>query len=253
MISLKQFRRGLRIFLATFWIIAFAWLFYSLQARGFDASVLESDGDVQVNVTNETIAFKPLTDPSSVGLIFYPGALVDPDAYAPFARAVAEAGYFVTIVKVPFGMDLFDWQSAEVVARTEAIIAEEVDQTAWIVGGHSRGAKMAAQLASEHPELFKGLLLVGTSHPRENDLSHLQLDVVKIYGSADGLASEEEVEAFAGNLPASTHFVRIDGGNHRQFGYYGWQLGDGQASIDRATQQQQTVDAILAQLRRVAP
>lgn len=246
----KYVHRGIRIFFATFWLIAFSWLFYSMQARGFDPSILESDDDVRVHATEETIRFEPVADTTTAGLIFYPGALVDPDAYAPLARQLAEAGYRAIVVKVPYRLDVFYWQWEEVVARTSAVISEDANRR-WILGGHSRGGKMAARLAGERPEWFKGLLLVGTSHPREDDLSHLQLDVVKVYGSEDGLASEEEIEAFAINLPAGTRFVRVDGGNHRQFGYYGWQLGDRRATIDREAQLRQTVEAILEQLRRV--
>jgi hypothetical protein len=242
--------RGIRLFLATFWLIAFSWLFYSMQARGFDPSVLESDDEVRVHGTDAMVRFEPVAEASTAGLIFYPGALVDPDAYAPLARQVAADGYHVTIIKVPFRLDVFEWQWEAVVARTRAVLATNANRR-WVLGGHSRGGKMAARLAGDHPAWFAGLLLVGTSHPRDVDLSHLRLDVVKVYGSEDGLASEAEVQRFATNLPVETRFVRVAGGNHRQFGYYGWQLGDGRATIDRATQLRETVDAALEQLKRV--
>ncbi len=248
----KRVRSGIRIFFVVYGVAAFSWLFYSMQARGVDPSVLASGDAVRVRVTEETIRFEPVVDTSTVGLIFYPGALVDPKAYAPLARQVAEAGHRVAIVKIPFRVDVFDWQQQKVLERTRAVLSEGANRT-WVIGGHSRGGKVAARLAGGHPEWFAGLLLVGTSHPREDDLSHLQIDVVKVYGSEDGLASEAEIEEFAHNLPAGTRFVRVVGGNHRQFGYYGWQLGDGRATIDRAAQHQQTVGAILEQLKRVSP
>jgi pimeloyl-ACP methyl ester carboxylesterase len=80
----------------------------------------------------------------------------------------------------------------------------------------------------------------------------LRLDVTKVYGSEDGLASEEEVTRYTANLPDATHWVRIEGANHTQFGSYGWQLGDDRAQITRAEQQTATVHAILEQLQRVA-
>jgi hypothetical protein len=42
----------------------------------------------------------------------------------------------------------------------------------------------------------------------------------------------------------------IDGGNHSQFGCYGFQLGDHRATISRADQQAQTLQALLDSLRR---
>lgn len=251
MASSRQIRKRIRYVLLTFWMIVLAWLFYSMQARGFDPAILENNTTVQVETSDGGISFRSLPDTASVGLILYPGALVDPQAYAPLARAIADAGYRVVIVKVPFRIDAFDWQWDAVVERTEAVRSKDTERTGWVVGGHSRGGKMAARLVSERADQFEGLLLVGTSHPRRDNLSQLSLDVTKVFASEDGLASVAEIEAFAHNLPSSTRFVRVEGGNHRQFGYYGWQPGDGRATIDRETQQRKTVEAALAQLKRV--
>jgi hypothetical protein len=45
--------------------------------------------------------------------------------------------------------------------------------------------------------------------------------------------------------------VRIDGGNHSQFGSYGFQPGDWPATISRAEQQRLTREATLEMLRSV--
>ena len=110
---------------------------------------------------------------------------------------------------------------------------------------------MATRLVREHPGLAASLLLIGTSHPREDDMSDLQIDVTKVFGSEDGLASEEEVKQFAKNLPPDTHFVRIAGANHSQFGWYGWQFMAGTATISRQAQHDQTVVAVVDQLGRL--
>ena len=52
------------------------------------------------------------------------------------------------------------------------------------------------------------------------------------------------------NLPPDTRDIRIDGGNHSQFGYYGFQPGDWPATITRDEQQRLTLDAILSALRQ---
>lgn len=118
-------------------------------------------------------------------------------------------------------------------------------QKKWVLAGHSRGARMALAFAKQHESRLAGLVLVGSSHPREIDHSHLQLPVMKVYGSRDGLASEAEVEQFKHNLPDHARFVRIDGGNHAQFGWYGSQFGDDAATISREAQQAQLLAAIL--------
>jgi hypothetical protein len=62
------------------------------------------------------------------------------------------------------------------------------------------------------------------------------------------VAPEDTVKANAHLLPPSTRWVRIEGGNHRQFGSYRYQLFDGSATISRESQQEQTVAALLTML-----
>lgn len=248
----SRLHRRIRIGLAVFWIGVTGWMFLNMQARGVDDSVFESTPDVDVSTSPSLLAFKPANETAPAALLFYPGALADPKAYAPMARAVAEAGFEVVIVKLPFRLAPLERHRKELAARTRALIQKDDRRRAWVLGGHSRGGALAARLAPDLESVLSGLLLVGTSHPREDDLSGLGLDVTKIYGSEDGLASEGEVQEFASNLPETTHWVRIEGGNHAQFGWYGWQLGDGSARISRPEQQAATVGAIIDQLRRVA-
>ena len=243
-------RKRFQIFLAVFWLVVLGWQFASMQAWGFDDSVLISDDLVEVRSTAEAIVFRPATS-EPVALIFYPGALVDPEAYAPMARAIAEDGFEVAIIKVPLRIAVLESQLEEVRRRTMSYRGESGAQI-LVLGGHSKGGAMAAQFIGEWSDLFDGLLLVGTSHPRETDLSYLGIDVTKIHGSEDGLASEDEIRQFAPNLPPGTDYVRIDGGNHAQFGWYGSQLGDGTARISRQQQQDLLVEAVLGQLRRVS-
>lgn len=65
----------------------------------------------------------------------------------------------------------------------------------------------------------------------------------------DTVADVAKVEATRKNLPSSTREIRIDGGNHSQFGYYGFQLGDWPATIGREQQQRITLAALLEALR----
>jgi hypothetical protein len=92
---------------------------------------------------------------------------------------------------------------------------------------------------------------VGTSHPRDFSIADLQIPVTKILGSRDGVSPVAKSETNKHLLPASTRWVMIEGGNHSQFGLYGFQPGDRFASIDRTKQQSLTVEAILSTIRAV--
>lgn len=68
---------------------------------------------------------------------------------------------------------------------------------------------------------------------------------MKIYGSNDGIADEKTIFKNKSKLPADTKFIKIEGANHGQFGYYGFQLGDDSATISREKQQEETLRHIL--------
>ncbi len=251
--AISRKHKAFRIFLATFWSIVLTWMWLSMQARGVDEKLLTSDDRVQVLESTEVLQLSPREQAEPVGLIFYPGALVEPDAYAPLLREVAEAGFPAFLVKLPYRLAPRAAHEAEVVRRTDEVLASHPEVRSWVLGGHSRGGALAAQIAPARQDRLAGLLLIGTSHPRESDLSGLSLDVTKIFASEDGLASEAEIKEFSRLLPPSTHWVRIEGGNHAQFGWYGRQLGDQSARISREEQHRQTVAAVLDVLRRLSP
>jgi predicted alpha/beta-hydrolase family hydrolase len=248
-VSIK--RKHIRIGLAVFWAIVIGWMWWNMQAHGVDADVFASDSNVEVIRSPSSMQFLPRTDTASVGLVFYPGALADPDAYAPLARGVADAGWPVVILELPFRLAPMKRHRIRLYERTLEIARANDGPKHWIVGGHSKGGKLAAEFAGDHPDAIEGLLLIGTSHPRDRDLSGLGMDVVKVFASEDGLASVEEVRRFSSNLPPETHYVKIEGGNHAGFAWYGRQIGDGSAVIPRSRQQELTRAAIIEQLQRV--
>ena len=246
-----RLHRKVLTFLLLFWSVVYCWYFWQMKAHGVPDSVMESDSRVTVTRSEGRIDFEPVRDRGGARLLFHPGAMVSPIAYTPLAREVALAGYPVTIVQLPWRMAPLGSHKATVVQRTRAVIAEAQDRP-WVIGGHSLGARFAAEFAGAHEEELCGLLLVGSSHPRRIDLSHLKIDVTKIYGTNDGLASEAEVKQFGVNLPDATHWQRVEGGNHSQFAWYGYQLGAGKASISRLLQHRITLQETLQVLRRVS-
>jgi pimeloyl-ACP methyl ester carboxylesterase len=194
--------------------------------------------------------------PGIPALVFFPGALVDPVAYAPLVRAAAAAGFPAYIVELPRRGAFGGADDPALEERLDRLLAATGTPRRWVIGGHSRGAVVASRIASERRTGFVGLVLIGSSHPRDVDLSTLSVAVTKVVGTRDGLATRAEVEANRAKLPAATRWVWIEGGNHSQFGWYGFQPGDRRATIPAATQRATMIQAVvdaLAHAEVVAP
>jgi len=237
-------RKWIRRIWVTCGLLFIAFLLWNTEARGVNAAVFQSTPSVRVVDTGELIQFLPTQETGSVGLIFLPGGGIDPDAYAPLLRSVADSGHAAVIVKVPWRSAPTDGTQATLWRRIAGVLASGGAGKTWVLGGHSRGAVFALDYATDHPRQLAGLVLIGTTHPRDIDLYKSKLPILKIVATHDCVASLERVMANARLLPPSTQWVRIEGGNHRQFGYYGYQLGDCGATISRESQQTQTATAL---------
>jgi pimeloyl-ACP methyl ester carboxylesterase len=207
-------------------------------------TAMESTERVAVSSDN-WIVFKPRDGSLESGLIFYPGGLVDPRAYAPMARDIAAEGYPVVIVPMPFNLAVFGSGKATDVMKAFP------DVEHWAVGGHSLGGAMASRYARQNPTSVSGLVLWAAYPSSSDDLSDSDVAVTSVYATLDGLASVEEIEDSRTLLPPDTRFVPIDGGNHAQFGWYGPQSGDNPAAISPSEQQAQIVAATVALLERM--
>jgi pimeloyl-ACP methyl ester carboxylesterase len=202
--------------------------------------------DSQVTVTTEPWhVFQPTDQIPTTGLIIYPGGRVDPRAYAPIAHSIAAQGYLVVIVPMPLNLAVFGAN------RAASVIQAYPDIQHWVIGGHSLGGSMAALYADKHRDQIDGLVLWASYPASSNNLSDSNLKVASIYGTQDGLATKDKINASHELLPADTTWVPIDGGNHGQFGWYGEQPGDNPATISRQDQQTQIIQATLDLLKSV--
>ncbi|UCG25450.1 MAG: alpha/beta hydrolase, partial [Chloroflexota bacterium] len=172
---------------------------------------------------------------------------VDPRAYAPAAREIAAAGYLVIIPTMPLNLAIFGANEAADVVDAYPEIEN------WAIGGHSLGGAMAAQYAGGNTDEVDGLALWASYPAGSNDLSESALQVVSIYGTADGVSDAERVEAAQSQLPDDTKWVAIEGGNHAQFGWYGPQRGDLAPQIDHLEQQALAVEATVELLGAITP
>lgn len=222
----------------TFGVCFFTWIFISMSAQGVVEKIFADTSTVQVTKNDDYLLFTPNEAYQKV-IFFYPGALVDPDAYAPLCRRIAEQGYRVLLIHMPWRMATKGYTKI----KELNLLSDEAKQ--YILIGHSQGGKMAAQFVYENPNMIDKLILLGTTHPRDTDLSNFQISVLKIYGSNDGIAEPDKVTANKPRLPSTAKYIHLEGANHSQFGYYGFQLGDNEAGITREKQQQQVLGHIL--------
>lgn len=222
-------------------IIFMVWNWMTFQARSLPGDTFQSNEKVQVIEEEHQISFKTQVSETPLEVIFFQGGLADPEAYAPLCKTLAENGFTCHLIKMAWRMpqkdyrkihDLFDLKSGQ-----------------YVIGGHSQGGKMSAQFVYENPYTMKGLFLLGTSHPRDIDLSHMAIPTLKLYAEFDGLASTPEVLENKAKLPQGTELTLIKGGNHSQFGYLGKLFTDDAAEISVEEQQEQITKHLVVFLR----
>lgn len=161
-------------------------------------------------------------------LIFYPGGKVECDAYWPLLIRCAEQGVACMLVEMPGNLAVLDIDAAQRVRE----LYPQVEH--WYLAGHSLGGSMAAAFAAE-ADWIEGLILLAAYSTEP-----LDVPVLSIYGSEDGVLNREKYEQYRSNLPAGYEEQIIQGGNHAGFGFYGPQGGDGDGAIGRDAQIEQT-------------
>lgn len=164
---------------------------------------------------------------SETALIFYPGAKVEYTAYLPILKEItARSGMSSFLVKMPFNLAIFDQDAADDIMEEYPAVSH------WYVGGHSMGGAMASDYASNNPEKVQGLVLLGAylygSYPEDRTLT--------VYGDLNTSVAEK--------VDYSENVIVIEGGNHAQFGNYGRQRGDPEATVSVREQQSITADAV---------
>jgi pimeloyl-ACP methyl ester carboxylesterase len=229
-------------------LIFFGWSFWAFRADAPARLALEGDEHVAVVRGEAWRSFVPRGRTAEVGLLFFPGGLVDPVAYAPLVHAVAERGYVGLLVDLPRRGAFGGADDGTVFARARAAMREHPGLSAWVAAGHSKGGAVAARMLHEQPSSLAGLVLIGTTHPRDFSLAQSPVPVTRIAGTRDRIASLARMRANDRLLPASTRTVEIEGANHSQFGHYGFQPGDRFATISRERQRAATLAAVLTAL-----
>lgn len=188
--------------------------------------------------------------PASAGIVFYPGGLVEPEAYVSMLAPLAADGTPVAILRVPADLAVFSPNRATRVIESGFGAAART----WVVAGHSLGGAMAARFvartAPDYPSV-RGLILLAAYPAQSDSLAERDVPVLSIWASEDGLATTEDRRETADRLPDNARVVVIDGGNHAGFGEYGPQDDDGEATIPREAQHERVREEIRAFIERL--
>mgnify|MGYP002626576116 CR=1 FL=1 len=106
--------------------------------------------DVDVEYVDNTIVFTPTDVKATKALIFYPGGLVETEAYAPLMEQLAENDIQCILVEMPYYLAILDANGAR------GIQDKYPDIEDWYIGGHSLGGAMACLYADRHVDEYKG-------------------------------------------------------------------------------------------------
>jgi hypothetical protein len=232
-------------------LVAMSWLANSVRTRGVDENTLRSNDEASVLTDATGLTFLPAAPNGHAALIFICGSGIAAEAYAPLLRPIAEKGFPVFVVRLPYRFAPLESHKQAAIGRARGLIAAHPEVKRWVIAGHSLGGALAARMARSDSGSLSAVVLVATTHPKDDDLSFLRIPVTKIYASNDGVAPPDRVLANRGLLPSHTKWVEIAGGNHSQFGRYGHQLFDGTATVTREKQESLTRWAILDVLAEI--
>lgn len=196
------------------------------------------EADPQIELTDEGGGYllRPTEGASGEGLIFIPGAKVEPLAYAPTLAGLVHGGVTVVITQPTLRLAILDFRGPSAFTG----LAPEVDD--WAIGGHSLGGVRACQLVGSDGV---STLVLFASYC-SGDISGSEVDVLSVSGSEDGLSTPEKIGDAWHLLPADAEAVVVDGASHASFGSYGRQPGDGEPTISAEDAHAEISAAVLA-------
>lgn len=225
----KRFLRAAAVVLAVVLLLVGGCLIYMndyYRADDDAVAALLAAGRTQPDVRGNLTIFAP--DNPAAGLIFYPGAKVEHEAYLPLMQAMADRGLLCVLVEMPLRFALLDSSAA---GDVPALFPEV---TEWYLSGHSLGGTAAGMYLGGHADDFAGLVLLG-SYITE-DLSDAPLRALSVYGSEDFVVGLDTFAQYRDMLPENAGEYVIDGGCHAGFGLYGPQDDDGTPTLTPAEQ-----------------
>jgi len=216
-------------------IAIFSLIVYSNQYYPASAFVDRMIEETQLNVTanGEAWVIEPQNSDESLGWLIYPGGKVESKAYVPLAIELAKTtNQRVIIVSFPLKLGILK----------SGVGKEWMDEYSnierWVIVGHSLGGVAGASFANKDDRVV-GLAFLA-SYP--NASLSKEIEMISIRGSEDKVLNMSQFSKKIENFSVSSEFYVLQGGNHSQFGSYGFQKGDGVSSISEEQQRRFVVD-----------
>ena len=210
-------------------------IYYKADSEALDS--LNSTDDVIVNNNDNYISFIP-NDTYNDVIVFYQGAKVEVEAYAPLLKLLAQNNIACYAIKTTFRLSFFDVDKFSDIYNNEN--NENID---YYVMGHSLGGVIASISAKKYNSICNGIILLASY--LNSDISDTTLKVLSIYGSNDEILNMDKYEENKKYAPEIFIERRIDGGIHSYFGSYGIQNKDGKPYIEKSFQIEKTKEYIL--------
>jgi len=212
----------------------FIYLSISYKPNEYAKSCMVSDNYVTYKQENNKLYYESKT-PSNISIIFYGGAKISYESYAPLGYNLSKRGVNVVICSSPFNIALFNINEAN------NVIGYKQNQEYYLMG-HSLGGSVSSIYAKDNYDKIKGIIFLASySH---KDISSLPLNILSIRGSNDSICLESDISSNKYKLPSSSSFITIEGGNHSYFGAYGNQSRDGVATITNQEQIEKTSELV---------
>jgi hypothetical protein len=224
---MKFLKRHFRIILSII-LLLFLTIMSTPYLISYQPNTLAIQSFQQASKTSFGYEFNPQ---AKTHIIVVPGGLVSHVAYAPLAYGLSLKGFRVSVVEVPLNLAI---TYPDMVFQVDTSASEHV-----FLLGHSLGGVSAS--LSMQKKAFSGLITLA-SYPLQPDKIIGNPKYLSIIASKDGLLN---LEAYQKAINEVNHTeVVIEGGNHAQFGSYGKQTNDLEATITNAQQLDLTINAI---------
>jgi len=216
--------------------VILVYLFQEYPASVDALKVLEAT-DVTIVENKQGYIIIPEKQDLALGWLIYPGGKVNPQAYLPLAYQISvKTQQAVVIVSFPFNLAVLNIQAGK------KWMNDYQDIKQWVVVGHSLGGVMGAELA-KNDERIGGVAFLA-AYPN-SDFSQSNLPMISIRGSQDNILNQK---AFLDKRPffsSDWESYTIEGANHSQFASYGFQRGDGIATISQSKQHELVVELLV--------
>lgn len=236
---MKKFIRMIKVTLISLLIlfgVSFFGLFiYTLNSYDPSAEMIEEIKQYPLEEIEfihdfDQISYKVVSPKKNI--VIMPGGKVKPESYQYLALMLALDGNDVTIVKTLFNLAILTPNYGS------RFLKDNIEN---VVIGHSLGGTVGSMFASKDTRVSEIIFLA--SYPI-SDVADKR--VLIITAEFDLVLDKNDIFDSESLLPEDYVLVEIPGGNHAQFGWYGPQKDDGEASITTKTQQTFIISQIIS-------